>query len=118
MRLWTKSPHLFDMEPMEVYAIAGFYNMFYKEPKGKFHLEVCTNVPCMLRGAGEIADYIKAALGDWFGETTEDGNFTLDHMECLGSCGTAPMVFARRTPERLGTLLRESDARAGRRHVG
>ena len=88
---------MFDMEPMEVYAIAGFYNMFYKEPKGKFHLEVCTNVPCMLRGAGEIGDYIKQRLGIGFGETTEDGTFSLDHMECLGSCGTAPMVFARRT---------------------
>ncbi|RME84409.1 MAG: NADH-quinone oxidoreductase subunit E, partial [Caldilineae bacterium] len=110
---------IFDMEPMEVYAIAGFYNMLYKEPKGRFHLEICTNVPCMLRGANEIADYLKQRLGINFGETTPDGNFTLDHMECLGSCATAPMMFARRTrsawgryyenltPERVDAILQE-----------
>ncbi|NOZ48762.1 MAG: NADH-quinone oxidoreductase subunit NuoF [Chloroflexi bacterium] len=87
---------IFDMEPMEVYAIAGFYNMFYKEPKGKFHLEICTNVPCMLRGAGEMADYLQEKLGIGFNETTSDGVFTLDHMECLGSCATAPVMSARR----------------------
>ncbi|MCO6453294.1 MAG: NADH-quinone oxidoreductase subunit NuoF [Caldilineales bacterium] len=88
---------LFNLEAMEVYAIAGFYNMFYKWPKGKFHLEICTNVPCMLRGANELAEHLKRRLGVEFGETTVDGNFTLDHMECLGSCATAPMVFARRS---------------------
>ncbi len=93
---------LFDMEPIEVYAIAGFYNMFYKEPKGKFHLEICTNVPCMLRGANEVADYLKERLGIGFGETTEDGNFTLDHMECLGACATAPMLFARKSQTEWG----------------
>lgn len=93
---------IFDMEPMEVYAIAGFYNMFYKEPKGKFHLEICTNVPCMLRGAGKMADYLKEKLGIGFGETTPDGTFTLDHMECLGSCATGPVVFARRSQSTWG----------------
>ena len=86
---------LFDMDPMEVYAIAGFYNMLYKEPHGKFHLEVCTNVPCMLRGAEKLAEHLQRRLGVEFGETTPDGNFTLDHMECLGACATAPMLFAR-----------------------
>lgn len=93
---------LFGMEPAEVYAIAGFYNMFYKEPKGKFHLEICTNVPCMLRGSGKIADYLQERLGIGFGETTADGNFSLDHMECLGSCATGPVVFARRSQSAWG----------------
>ncbi len=110
---------LFGIEPMEVYAIAGFYNMLYKEPHGKFHLEVCTNVPCMLRGAEELAEHLKERLGVEFGETTADGNFRLDHMECLGACATAPMLFVRReqsnwgryyenlTPETADAMLEE-----------
>ncbi len=93
---------LFAIEPMEVYAIAGFYNMLYKEPHGQFHLEVCTNVPCMLRGAEELAEHLKQRLGIEFGETTADGVFRLDHMECLGACATAPMLFARREKSNWG----------------
>lgn len=93
---------LFAIEPMEVYAIAGFYNMLYKEPHGQFHLEVCTNVPCMLRGAEELAEHLKQRLGIEFGETTADGAFRLDHMECLGACATAPMLFARREKSNWG----------------
>ncbi len=93
---------LFDIEPMEVYAVAGFYNMLYKEPHGKFHIEVCTNVPCMLRGSEKLAEHLQERLGVKLGETTADGNFTLDHMECLGSCATAPMCFVRRTQSNWG----------------
>ncbi len=88
---------MFGLEPMEVHAVAGFYNMLYKEPHGQYHLELCTNVSCMLRGANETAEALKAKLHIDFGETTPDGNFTLDHMECLGSCGTAPVVFVRKS---------------------
>ncbi|NUQ36395.1 MAG: NADH-quinone oxidoreductase subunit NuoF [Caldilineales bacterium] len=110
---------LFGVEPMEVYAIAGFYNMFYKAPKGQFHLEICTNVPCMLRGAGDLVAHVQEKLGIKLGETTADGQFSIDHMECLGACATAPMLFARKrqsdwgryyenlTPERLDALLEE-----------
>jgi len=93
---------LFGIEPMEVYAIAGFYNMLYKEPHGKFHLEVCTNVPCMLRGAEGLAEHLKQRLGVEFGQTTADGVFRLDHMECLGACATAPMLFVRREQSNWG----------------
>jgi NADH:ubiquinone oxidoreductase subunit E len=68
---------IFGLEPMEVYAIAGFYNMLYKKPHGKYHLEICTNVSCMLRGAEETAEALKEKLHINFGETTDDGNFTL-----------------------------------------
>ncbi len=80
------------LEPAEVGAVVGFYNMFHEEPKGEYHVEVCTNVPCMLRGANKCMHHLEEKLGIHHGETTADGQFTLDHMECLGSCGTAPMV--------------------------
>ncbi len=78
--------------PAEVGAVVGFYNMFHEKPKGAYHVEVCTNVPCMLRGAGACLHHFEEKLGIHHGERTEDGKFALDHMECLGSCATAPMV--------------------------
>ncbi|MEZ4735386.1 MAG: NADH-quinone oxidoreductase subunit NuoF [Caldilineaceae bacterium] len=83
---------MLDIEPAEVGAVVGFYNMFHEEPKGEYHVEVCTNVPCLLRGANKCMHHLEEKLGIHHGQTTEDGKFTLDHMECLGSCGTAPMV--------------------------
>ncbi|MCL4830830.1 MAG: NADH-quinone oxidoreductase subunit NuoF [Caldilineaceae bacterium] len=78
--------------PVEVSAVVGFYNMFHEEPKGEYHVEVCTNVPCMLRGGGKCMHHFEETLGVHHGQKTEDGQFGLDHMECLGSCGTAPMA--------------------------
>jgi NADH-quinone oxidoreductase subunit F len=83
---------LFDLDPTEVGEFASFYHMLntHRQP-GEYHVEICTNVPCMLRGSGRLADRIKSRLGlDW-GETSADGRFTLGHVECMGACGTAPM---------------------------
>ncbi|MCB9156813.1 MAG: NADH-quinone oxidoreductase subunit NuoF [Caldilineaceae bacterium] len=80
------------MTPAEVGAVVGYYHMINEEPKGDFHVEVCTNVPCMLRGANQCMHHLEEKLGIGHGQTTADGQFTLDHMECLGSCATAPMV--------------------------
>lgn len=75
-----------------VSGLASFYTMFYKKPVGKHHLQVCTNVSCMLRGSDEIVRTIEERLGIGLGQTTADGKFTLDEVECLASCGTAPMI--------------------------
>lgn len=83
---------ILDIAPAEVGAVVGFYNMLHEEPKGEYHVEVCTNVPCMLRGSGQCLHHFEQALGIHHGEKTDDGQFALDHMECLGSCGTAPMA--------------------------
>lgn len=80
------------LEPAEVGAVVGYYHMINEEPKGDFHLEVCTNVPCMLRGANACMHHLEETLGIGHGETTADGQFSLAHMECLGACATAPMV--------------------------
>jgi len=76
----------------EVFGVTTFYTMFYEKPVGKNHLQVCTNVSCMLRGGYEIYEKVKEKLGldNW--QVTEDKQFSLEEVECMGSCGTAPMI--------------------------
>src|SRR5690606_20083921 len=76
-----------------VREVASFYTMYNLKPVGKHHLKFCTNVACMLRGAEDLVHHCEKKLGVKVGETTEDMKFTLDHEECLGSCGTAPVLF-------------------------
>jgi NADH-quinone oxidoreductase subunit E len=76
----------------EVYGVVTFYTMYHQKPMGKHHIQVCTNVSCMLRGAFEIWGQVKGKLGIDNLEVTEDRNFSLEEVECMGSCGTAPMI--------------------------
>lgn len=80
------------IKPIEVYEVASFYSMFNLKPVGKCTLEVCRTSSCWLCGAEDIVKYIEKKLGIKEGETTKDGMFTLKTVECLGSCGTAPML--------------------------
>lgn len=75
-----------------IYGVLKFYTMYNKSPVGKYHFQVCTNISCMLRGSYDILDYLSKKLNIKTGETTEDKLFTLSEVECLGSCGTAPMM--------------------------
>jgi len=75
-----------------VYGVVSFYTMFNTRPVGRHKIEVCTNVSCMLRNSDRILDHIRTTLNVGMGETTPDGRFTLVEAECLGSCGTAPMM--------------------------
>ena len=83
---------LLNVKPVEVYEVATFYTMFNMKPVGKCVLEVCRTGPCALRGADDIIEYLENKLGIKEGETTSDGMFTLKTVECLASCGTAPMM--------------------------
>ena len=101
-----------DMPPIAAYEVATFYNMYDTHPTGRHKITVCTNLPCALMGANEIAAHIKERLGIGFGETTEDGRFTLKEGECMGACGDAPMclwnnhtMFTHLTPEKIDELL-------------
>jgi NADH-quinone oxidoreductase E subunit len=76
----------------QVYGVVRFYTMYNSKPVGKYHIQICTNVSCMLRGAYRVLDLISQKLNIKPGETTQDGMFTLNEVECLGSCGTAPMM--------------------------
>jgi NADH-quinone oxidoreductase E subunit len=75
-----------------VEGAATFYTMYYKRPMGRCHIQVCTNLSCILSGAEEVLSAVRRRLEIEPGETTPDGEFSLDRAECLGSCGTAPVV--------------------------
>jgi NADH-quinone oxidoreductase subunit E len=75
-----------------VLGVVTFYTMFYDKPMGRHHIQVCTNISCQLLGAESILDHIGKRCGIKPGQTTDDGKFTLSEVECLGSCGTAPMM--------------------------
>ena len=81
------------LQPIEVYEIATFYDHFDTRPVGKHRIKVCTNVSCMLCGSDTIVEYLRSKLGISFGETTDDGRFTLYESECLAACCGAPMMM-------------------------
>jgi NADH-quinone oxidoreductase E subunit len=83
---------LFGITPVEVMEVVTFYNMFYDRPQGRHHVNVCTNLPCSLRGARGLLRELERHLGVGPGETTSDGRITLGHEECLGACAYAPMM--------------------------
>ena len=83
---------ILSIQPIEVYEVASFYTMFNLKPVGKCVIEVCRTGPCWLMGAEDIVRYIEKKLSIKVGETTPDGMFTLKVVECLASCGTAPMM--------------------------
>ena len=75
-----------------ILGVVTFYTMLQKKAVGKHHIEVCTNVSCMLRGSGKILEHIEKRLGIKSGEISQDKKWSLSESECLGSCGTAPML--------------------------
>ncbi|HVZ40811.1 MAG TPA: NAD(P)H-dependent oxidoreductase subunit E [Candidatus Kapabacteria bacterium] len=75
-----------------VYGVASFYTMYFKKPMGQYHVQVCTNVSCMLLGGEKIYDHVCRKYGIGHNERTEDGRFSLEEVECMGACGGAPMV--------------------------
>ncbi len=83
---------ILDMLEEEVLGITTFYTMYHNKPVGKFHIQVCTNVSCMLKGGYKIYDHVKEKLGIENGGLTNDNMFSLEEVECMGSCGTAPMI--------------------------
>ena len=76
----------------DIWEVATFYSMINTEPVGKYHLQVCKTLSCKIMGAGRLTAKCTERLGIKPGQTTEDGQFSLSEVECLGSCGTAPMM--------------------------
>jgi NADH-quinone oxidoreductase subunit E len=81
------------VEPIRVWEVATFYDLFHTEPVGRHVLRVCTNISCLLRESDGVMEHISARLGIGHGETTADGRFTLLEVECLGACCNAPMMM-------------------------
>jgi NADH-quinone oxidoreductase subunit E len=76
----------------DVWEVATFYSMINTEPVGKYHVQICRTLSCKIMGAGKITEHCERKLGIKPGETTADKRFSLSEVECLGSCGTAPMM--------------------------
>jgi NADH-quinone oxidoreductase subunit E len=81
-----------EMDPTQVKSIAGFYTMYRESPKGRYWLQVCTDLPCAMKGADEFHKELLDHLGIEEGGTTEDGMFTAEHVMCLAACDKAPML--------------------------
>jgi NADH-quinone oxidoreductase subunit E len=101
------------LPPAEVRSVVSFYTLFNRQPVGRYLVQVCTNISCSLLGAEYIVNHLERKLGIGVGETTPDGLFTLLEVECLGSCGTAPMMqvndtyYENLTVERVAKILSE-----------
>jgi NADH-quinone oxidoreductase subunit E len=110
---------LLDITPVEVLGTASFYEMFKLEPVGRYVVNVCTNISCLLRGGEELLEHCEARLGVKAGATTPDGLFTLEDVECIAACTEAPCLqvnyryFTNLSHADADALL--DDLRAGRR---
>jgi NADH-quinone oxidoreductase E subunit len=100
-----------DMRVNEVEEIVTFYSMYSREPVGRYKLQVCRTISCMLLGAPQITEHLCGKLGVEVGETTADGKFTVQEVECLGYCDLAPVLqvnfdyHEQITPERAGEIV-------------
>ena len=98
---------------IQIEEVLSFYSEYRQQPVGRWHLQVCRNVSCSMRGAERLIAHLERKLGVKQGETTADGRVTLATVECLGSCGTAPMMMVNGayeenlSVERLDALLKE-----------
>jgi NADH-quinone oxidoreductase subunit E len=96
---------------IQIEEVLSFYTQFRRAPVGRWHLQACRNHSCSMRGAEGVIGHLERRLGIAPGQTTADGRYTLSTVECLGSCGTAPVVMVNETyhegmsPERLDALL-------------
>ena len=95
----------------DIWEVATFYSMIHTTAIGKYHIQVCKTLSCKIMGAGRVTDHCSKKFGIKVGETTADGRFTLSEVECLGSCGTAPMMqinfdyHENLTPEKIDQVL-------------
>lgn len=100
-----------ELPPAAVLNTATFYTLLRKEPQGRFHLQICTNVACFLRGSDDLVEVVRQRCGIGPGEVTADRLFSCQEVECLAACGTAPAVQVNwdyhedLTPDAFGALI-------------
>ena len=101
------------VEPLQVDEVVGYYSMLHRKPMGRHHVQVCTNISCLLRGGEELYEHASKQLGLGNKEVTADGQFSLEEVECMGACSWAPAIQINYdfhhfvTPERLDALVAE-----------
>jgi NADH-quinone oxidoreductase subunit E len=81
-----------ELTELEVHNVISYYSMLTTKPRGKYNVQVCTNIACMLRGGEELFAHCRKKLGIGNKQTTEDGRFTLEEVECIGGCSWAPAI--------------------------
>jgi NADH-quinone oxidoreductase subunit E len=99
--------------PLQVDEVVGYYSMLHRQPMGKYHVQVCTNISCLLTGGEELYHHAEKTLGIGNKEVTADGQFSLEEVECIGACSWAPAIqinydfHHKVTAERLDQLVGE-----------
>jgi len=99
--------------PLQVDEVVGYYSMLHRKPQGKYHVQVCTNISCLLTGGEELYEHASKRLGLGNKEVTADGQFSLEEVECIGACSWAPAIqinydfHHQVTPEKLDQLIEE-----------
>src|ERR1700692_3038410 len=113
------------VKPLQVDEVIGYYSMMHRKPQGKYHVQVCTNISCLLVGGQELYEHACKKLGLGHKETAADGVFSLEEVECIGACSWAPAIQVNYdfhhdvTPEKLDRLLddlRKAHLRNGGAH--
>jgi NADH-quinone oxidoreductase subunit E len=100
-----------NVKPVEIEEVIGYYSMMHKQRQGKHHVQVCTNVSCLLTGGEELYHHACKKLGIGHKQVTEDGQFSLEEVECMGACSWAPAVqvnydfYHDMTPEKLDEVI-------------
>ncbi|GAB4307591.1 MAG: NAD(P)H-dependent oxidoreductase subunit E [Myxococcota bacterium] len=89
---------LFNLEPIRVHSVASFYSMLNQQPVGKYDIKFCATLGCGITGGESLMDYACEVLNVKLGEVTADGKFSVNLVECLGSCGTGPAMQINREP--------------------
>ena len=99
------------LSELEVRNVISYYSMLHTRPMGKHHVQVCTNISCLLRGGEEVFDHCRHRLGIGHKQVTADGKFSLEEVECIGACSWAPAIqinydfHENLTPEKLDSIL-------------
>ena len=93
----NEAAEIVGIPPMDFHQAASFYTFFPRKKVGKYHIQVCRTLSCYLRGSEELVKYLLEKLNIKMGEVTEDGLFSITEVECLGSCGTGPMMQINET---------------------
>jgi NADH-quinone oxidoreductase subunit E len=97
--------------PLQVDEVVGYYSMLHRKPLGKYHVQVCTNISCLITGGEELFEHAQKKLGIGHKEVTGDGQFSLEEVECMGACSWAPAIQVNYdfhhhvTPERFDQLI-------------
>jgi NADH-quinone oxidoreductase subunit E len=113
--------HRIGITELDVRNVISYYSLLHTKPHGKYHVQVCTNISCMLRGGNEMLEHCKSRLGIGNRETTSDGLFSLEEVECIGACCWAPAVQVNYdfhdnlTPDKMDSVLESYRQKAGNR---